>query len=181
MKSDLSMVADLVHFAHCVVDSDNTTYIVIAFLSCRLVASETRQNARCWTFVLSSCRWRSTSNGALSCGALSRCRPVAWRLYIYKKPILRFKPSNNVTSRQQAARQHAVWRASLATGRQNESPTTSRFGASDNTTHKGVPYQPPYTSYFPVGKQIEFNKSFHFKGLKAGRPVILHQLIQLKK
>jgi hypothetical protein len=31
------MVADLVHFARCVVDSDNTTYIVIAFSSCRLV------------------------------------------------------------------------------------------------------------------------------------------------
>jgi hypothetical protein len=41
------MVADLVHFARCVVDSDNTTYMVIAFSSCLFVASETRQTARC--------------------------------------------------------------------------------------------------------------------------------------
>jgi hypothetical protein len=55
----LDMLADLVHIARCVVDSDNTTYIVIAFSSCCKqkapigalsfccpVANEARQTAR---------------------------------------------------------------------------------------------------------------------------------------
>jgi hypothetical protein len=41
------MVADLVHFALYIVDSDNTTYIVTAFSSCRPVAGEGRQRVRC--------------------------------------------------------------------------------------------------------------------------------------
>jgi hypothetical protein len=40
------MVTDLVHFAHCIVDGENTTYIVIAFSSFRPVAKEARQTAR---------------------------------------------------------------------------------------------------------------------------------------
>jgi hypothetical protein len=65
------------------------------------------------------------------------------------QPILRFEPIDNVTSRQHAARQRAVWRTSLATGREDESPTTRRFAlctvvASAITTHKSVPNQPPY-------------------------------------
>jgi hypothetical protein len=63
------------------------------------------------------------------------------------KPIL-FEPGDNVTLRQHAA-QHGVWCASLAAGRQDESPTTRclvlcRAATSDNTTHKSVPNQPPY-------------------------------------
>jgi hypothetical protein len=54
------MVADFVHFTRCVVESDNTTFIVITFSSgriakwcvvtlssCRPVSSEARQTARC--------------------------------------------------------------------------------------------------------------------------------------
>jgi hypothetical protein len=65
------------------------------------------------------------------------------------KPILRFEPSDNVSSQQHIARQRAVWRASLATGRQDESLTTRRLAlcrvvASANTTHKNIPNQPSY-------------------------------------
>jgi hypothetical protein len=42
-------------------------------------------------------------------------------------PILRFEPSDNVTSQQHSARQRAVLRTLLATGRQDESPTTRRL------------------------------------------------------
>jgi hypothetical protein len=108
------------YIACCVVDSDNATYIVVALSSCRPVSSEARQTAR---FL-----WRVV--------AMSPCR-VAY------KPILRFEPSDKVTSRQYAARQRAVWRKSLATGRQDESPTMRRLAlcpvvASANTTHKSV-------------------------------------------
>jgi hypothetical protein len=50
-----AMVADLVHFARCVVNNYNITYIVIAFSSCRLVAREECQTARahCRLVVLS--------------------------------------------------------------------------------------------------------------------------------
>jgi hypothetical protein len=41
----LTTVAHLAHFARSVVDSDNTTYIVIAFSSGYLVASETPNGA----------------------------------------------------------------------------------------------------------------------------------------
>jgi hypothetical protein len=73
--------------------------------------------------------------------AMSPCR-------LAYKPILRFEPSDNVTSWQHPSRQHAVWRTSLATGRQDTSPTTHRFAlchvlSSANTTHKGVPNKPP--------------------------------------
>jgi hypothetical protein len=49
---------------------------------------------------------------------------------------------------QHAARQRAVWRASLATDRQDKGPTTLRLTlcraiARDNTTHKSNPNQPP--------------------------------------
>jgi hypothetical protein len=50
------------------------------------------------------------------------------------KPIFRFEPSDNVAMRQHAARQRAVWCASFATGRQDESPLTRRlvlFRAAD--------------------------------------------------
>jgi hypothetical protein len=63
------MVADLVHFERCVVYSDITTYIVIAFSSCRHVANGVRQMVRC----IVRCR-------------AGRCRDVALSpsLYIYE-------------------------------------------------------------------------------------------------
>jgi hypothetical protein len=43
------------------------------------------------------------------------------------RPILRFEPSDNVTSRQHSARHRAVWRVLLETGRQGDSTTTHRL------------------------------------------------------
>jgi hypothetical protein len=95
------MVADLVNFARCVVASDNTTYAVIAFWSCRLVASETRQTAHCRTVVLSPAKHAKRRVVIRRFVAMSPCR-------LTYKPILRFEPTDNVTSRQHAARQRAV-------------------------------------------------------------------------
>jgi hypothetical protein len=57
------------------------------------------------------------------------------------KPILQFESSDNVTSRQHAAQQRAVWRAALETGRQDDSATTHRLVlcrivASDKTKRR---------------------------------------------
>jgi hypothetical protein len=65
------------------------------------------------------------------------------------KPVLRFEPSDNVTSRPHAARQRAVWRASLASdGMTRRKSITDRLAlcrdiASDNRAHKSVPNQLP--------------------------------------
>jgi hypothetical protein len=61
--------------------------------------------------------------------------------------VIRILLYYNMKSRQHAARERAVWRASLATGRQDESPTTRRLAlcravAIANTTHKSVPNHP---------------------------------------
>jgi hypothetical protein len=78
------------------------------------------------------------------------------------KPILQFDPSENVTSRQHAAHQRAVWRLSLATGQQDDSAKMRRLAlcrvvASAKATHKGVPNQPPYrTKIFNVSNCINY-------------------------
>jgi hypothetical protein len=77
--------------------------------------------------------------------AMSDCRSV-------QIEGLAYKPSDRVTSRQRAARQRIVWRASLEAGRQEDSAT--RF-ASDKKRFRlccryrqrnaqSVPNQPPY-------------------------------------
>jgi hypothetical protein len=99
------------------------------------------QTARCRLFVLSLAK-HAKRRVVLRCIiAMSPC-------CLAYKSILRFKQSDNVTSRQHAARQPAVWRTLLATGRQDDSPTMRRLAlcpvvASANT-HKSVPNQPPY-------------------------------------
>jgi hypothetical protein len=115
----MCLVADLVHFARCVVDSDNATYIVIAFSSSRWQQHDKAPNGP-----LSRCRLVSTE---------ARQRPdvvrrvvAMWPCCLAYKPILQLEPSDNVTSRP-AARKFAVWRTSLATGRQDESATTRLF------------------------------------------------------
>jgi hypothetical protein len=80
----------------------------------------------------------------LMCGAMS---PFA----LTYMPILQFEPSYNVTSQPHAARQRAVLRAALETGRQADSATMCRLAlcravVSANATHKHVPNQPPYIS-----------------------------------
>jgi hypothetical protein len=98
---------------------------------CRVVASDRTTRRK-----FDNAPFRALS-GFVASVAVSRC-------HLAYKPILRFEPSDNMTSRQHAARQRAVWRTSLSTGRQDKSPTTRRFAlypvvASANRTHKSVP------------------------------------------
>jgi hypothetical protein len=107
-------VADLVHFVRC----DNTSYIVIAFSSCR---SETNGAlSHCRLVIMSLAKHAKRHVVTWRVVAMSPCRAA-------NKSILWFEPSDNVTSQQHIPRQRAVWRASLATGRQDESPTTRRL------------------------------------------------------
>jgi hypothetical protein len=113
------MVADLVHFARCVVDSDHTIYIVMAFSSCRLAKVK---HARQRVVLLSSCFPDSREARQTARSREARCRDVALSLVSHS-----FEPSNNVTSRQLATGQRTVLHESLATGRHDENPTTRRL------------------------------------------------------
>jgi hypothetical protein len=90
---------------------------VVGLSSCRLVASDNttkRQTARCRFIVLSSqARHPKRRIVVRPVVAMSPCR-------LTYKPILQFEPSDNVTSRQHAARQRAVWRAALETEGQGD-------------------------------------------------------------
>jgi hypothetical protein len=93
------------------------------------------QNFRCSLSISSEARQKCVL--VRSVVAMSPCR-------LAYKTVLRFEPSGNVTSRQHAARQRAIWRTSLATGRQDESLTTHRLARCPvfASANKSVPIQP---------------------------------------
>jgi hypothetical protein len=111
--------------------------------------------------------------------AMSPCRLTY--IYIFKEPILRFELSDNVTSRQHAARQLAVWRASLATGRQDDSEITRglalcRTVGSDNMSTKVFlishhTWELPPT-YRKIGHRMCF--SCHAEAVKCRPPTFIH-------
>jgi hypothetical protein len=111
------MVADLLH----VCASDNTTHIVFAF----------RRIAKLRVIVGALSSWLHVA-WLISRGWLLICCRVARQSA--NKPILSFEPSENVSSRQHAARQRTVWRISLAAGRQTRCLALCRVVASDNAT-----------------------------------------------
>jgi hypothetical protein len=79
-----------------------------------------RQTARCRTFVLSLTMYAKRQVIVRRVVAMSHFRLVHIEGFAYK-------PMDRATSRQRAARQRTVWRASLETGRQDDSATTRRF------------------------------------------------------
>jgi hypothetical protein len=67
---------------------------------------------------------------------------------------LTYKPSDMATSWQRAARQRAVWRASLETGRQDDSTTTQR-AIYQISHHNKYSFQ-KYTNNFEFVEQLLF-------------------------
>jgi hypothetical protein len=125
-KSILLRWLILYAFVHLVGASDNTQsakWRIVWLSSCRPFTSDNtpkHQTFHCRFVFLSLAK--HTQRNVVVQGV------VAMSPYcLAYKPILRFEPSDNVTLRQHAAQQHAVWRSSLATGRQDESPTSRRF------------------------------------------------------
>jgi hypothetical protein len=110
------MVADLVHFVRCVVDTDNTTLIIIAFSFCR-------QTARCRTVALLLAKHVKRRIVVRRVVAMS----LSFGLHIYREIVkTSISASDNVTSQPHVARQRAVWCASLTTRRQCDN---APFGA----------------------------------------------------